>query len=776
MLMEGKPLPEVKWFKNGVMIDSTYEFVGSNYAVNELRISNLGSSHSADLLTCQASNNNESRALSHNVNLDVYLGVKEVDLEVPDEMTAGNEYLIRCKSVGAYPEIKIEFWKMQKRLGPTYQARSEADNVTTHNFLFKPEILDDEETISCRAENPRLNEKPMVARKTMRIKYTPVAILRFGQNKTNEFTEGETCLMECHVRSSPPIFSLSWFHGKNELVNDETTGIRLTGMTLILTYLKTNSGGKYFCQASNVIGKGRSNPLTIELNIAPKCVSAEVMSIPLAIGESHKLSCNILAWPPDLNFYWTLSNRSNDTVPILPMVVGNHTQGAIEVIPLEDFDEYIFPITRAESDSTSRVKDSVSDSDVAVDGNSQAKNFTTGSSFPDKTGRNGTGLSLTDTEKSEGGSDGNPTKASTSNHYHHHHRGQATDNYLRMWRKSEEVQEKELKLLDEKEDGLKGRPDVLIHSRGGKSGPASRGGVGGGGGGGESLYGIWKPPEDNLDNIHHEAILSYTIKHIGDYGLVKCWARNSFGKQLSPCSFHIIPSRTEANQDEAEGDRRGNESLTRTFQTGRDVKPMLDQPRESGILVPTKLPMTSGITLTVLLIFIVGLSLLALMLAKRRRQLRRIIRTNKKQEQAEHGPPYSSPSSSSSSPTTTFSAKNPPPTPLHSLSVRSSAIEKCASTSFLHSHEAEEHPICTIGKDLSLNNFYALKDDGCSSVDGASYYDLTSEATTFTVISNQNNFPPPPTSIISTTASTSHGYGSIEEDEDEEVVRRHNAF
>lgn len=266
------------------------------------------------------------------------------------------------------------------------------------------------------------------------------------------------------------------------------------------------------------------------------------MSIPLAIGESHKLSCNILAWPPDLNFYWTLSNRSNDTVPILPMVVGNHTQGAIEVIPLEDFDEYIFPITRAESDSTSRVKDSVSDSDVAVDGNSQAKNFTTGSSFPDKTGRNGTGLSLTDTEKSEGGSDGNPTKASTSNHYHHHHRGQATDNYLRMWRKSEEVQEKELKLLDEKEDGLKGRPDVLIHSRGGKSGPASRGGVGGGGGGGESLYGIWKPPEDNLDNIHHEAILSYTIKHIGDYGLVKCWARNSFGKQLSPCSFHIIPS------------------------------------------------------------------------------------------------------------------------------------------------------------------------------------------------------------------------------------------
>jgi hypothetical protein len=41
----------------------------------------------------------------------------------------------------------------------------------------------------------------------------PVAILRFGQNKTTGFTEGESVLFECHVKASPDIFSISWFHG-----------------------------------------------------------------------------------------------------------------------------------------------------------------------------------------------------------------------------------------------------------------------------------------------------------------------------------------------------------------------------------------------------------------------------------------------------------------------------------------------------------------------------------------------------------------------------------
>jgi hypothetical protein len=55
---------------------------------------------------------------------DVYfvaVGVKEVDLVVPDEMTAGVQQFLTCTSHGAYPTVKIEFWKMQKRLSPKLQ-------------------------------------------------------------------------------------------------------------------------------------------------------------------------------------------------------------------------------------------------------------------------------------------------------------------------------------------------------------------------------------------------------------------------------------------------------------------------------------------------------------------------------------------------------------------------------------------------------------------------------------------------------------------------------
>jgi hypothetical protein len=50
-----------------------------------------------------------------------------------------------------------------------------------------------------------------------------------------------------------------------QLYNNESAGIRINGMTLLLTNLKPNYGGKYFCQAMNEVGKGKSNPLLIQL-------------------------------------------------------------------------------------------------------------------------------------------------------------------------------------------------------------------------------------------------------------------------------------------------------------------------------------------------------------------------------------------------------------------------------------------------------------------------------------------------------------------------------
>ena len=74
--LTGMPMPEVIWYRNGLRVDGSYELVGNNYVTNELSIIHLERNHSHDLYTCQASNNNETKPISHRVNVDVYCKFK----------------------------------------------------------------------------------------------------------------------------------------------------------------------------------------------------------------------------------------------------------------------------------------------------------------------------------------------------------------------------------------------------------------------------------------------------------------------------------------------------------------------------------------------------------------------------------------------------------------------------------------------------------------------------------------------------------------------------
>jgi hypothetical protein len=88
-------------------------------------------------------------------------------------------------------------------------------------------------------------------------------------------------------------------------------------------------------------------------------------------------------------------------------------------------------------------------------------------------------------------------------------------------------------------DDTKGSWHQQLSSQGRRNG--KRGGlVDGGGDEIESPYGRLKPPQDNQDNIHHSAVLWYTIRTMADYGTVECISSNSYGKTLHPCRFHII--------------------------------------------------------------------------------------------------------------------------------------------------------------------------------------------------------------------------------------------
>lgn len=70
--------------------------------------------------------------------------VKEIDVEVPDQMTAGAQYSLLCRTKGSYPAVKLEFWKAYKRLGARYQTVIIKALLSTHSVcpwglqLFQP--------------------------------------------------------------------------------------------------------------------------------------------------------------------------------------------------------------------------------------------------------------------------------------------------------------------------------------------------------------------------------------------------------------------------------------------------------------------------------------------------------------------------------------------------------------------------------------------------------------------------------------------------------------
>jgi hypothetical protein len=90
------------------------------------------------------------------------------------------------------------------------------------------------------------------------------------------------CFMHCQrVTITSSLLQLQYhvdpFTQNFQLYNNESAGIRINGMTLLLTNLKPNYGGKYFCQAMNEVGKGKSNPLLIQLQ--SKSISFNFLAI-----------------------------------------------------------------------------------------------------------------------------------------------------------------------------------------------------------------------------------------------------------------------------------------------------------------------------------------------------------------------------------------------------------------------------------------------------------------------------------------------------------------
>lgn len=94
----------------------------------------------------------------------------------------------------------------------------------------------------------------------------PQLNLVLGANiNANSIIEGSDVYTECHIRSNPPVYEVTWLFEGEPLFSDRSKGIIIANQTLVLQRIKKSSRGNYQCIGRNEIGIGKSNALFLRV-------------------------------------------------------------------------------------------------------------------------------------------------------------------------------------------------------------------------------------------------------------------------------------------------------------------------------------------------------------------------------------------------------------------------------------------------------------------------------------------------------------------------------
>lgn len=286
-----------------------------------------------------------------------------------------------CRTFGSRPAALISWWRGHTRLLPagTPQAQpvppsahqhqpssleeqaaglvqihetvSADTNVTSSTLLFVPQIEDDGQLISCKAENVNMaqaasnapdSDKQLAPSQTgaiedslkLDIHYLPRVQLKLGDNlHESQIKEGQAVYFDCWARAQPAAHEIRWWFEGREIDMNRTAGIIISNQSLALAHVTHNQRGRYTCSAANSVGEAHSKPLMLRVQYAPVCRDLPIsnnLAIPedtlrarrspyserakLVYGaarmEKVEVFCHVDADPADnsLQFRWAFAN------------------------------------------------------------------------------------------------------------------------------------------------------------------------------------------------------------------------------------------------------------------------------------------------------------------------------------------------------------------------------------------------------------------------------------------------------------------------------------
>ncbi|KAK0079824.1 hypothetical protein PV325_000765 [Microctonus aethiopoides] len=308
----GSPPPHVAWYLDDHLLDDTCRQEHVEITVNRLDIAIITRDFAKSKLICRASNTHLIPPINDEIILDINLKPMLVNItNKKSYLSALQTYVIECVTSGSKPEAIITWWKGSHQVKHMAKKFTDPLNVTRSELSYVATIEDDGKFLTCRAENPIVQESALEDRWRLIVHYVPVVIIRLGSSlRADDINEGDDVYFECDVKANPQIYKLSWFKDRKELHQNISAGILLPGRhSLVLQSVSRASAGDYACMAVNAEGSATSRPVTLEVMYSPICKDGSQVQVVGALKhETISLVCGIQAKPPPISFHWTFNN------------------------------------------------------------------------------------------------------------------------------------------------------------------------------------------------------------------------------------------------------------------------------------------------------------------------------------------------------------------------------------------------------------------------------------------------------------------------------------
>lgn len=336
----GDPVPQVTWWRDSHLLDSSFETTFSQTVQNTLTIDKVSRKDLGAILTCQASNNNISIPVSTRVTVDLKFRPSRVRfLTKKEPLSAGKYYRLECESGGSRPAAIVTWWKNNKFMGKTPSKIVDNGNLTISTLEFKPKPSDHGKSITCRAENLEIPNSALEEHWKLVIYHAPIVSLTFGANlNPNNIAEGNDVYFECTISANPDVYKVVWLHNDVMVNHEQTKGVIISGSSLVLQGVHRRQSGWYACVASNLEGDTQSNSIELKIMYKPICGNFKRVIQGVSRDRVSQIVCPVDAHPKASRFTWSFNNSLESHMINASQFDSNSTHSILSYEPKKDDD------------------------------------------------------------------------------------------------------------------------------------------------------------------------------------------------------------------------------------------------------------------------------------------------------------------------------------------------------------------------------------------------------------------------------------------------------